>query len=140
MTTRWHKAGRVTAIDGVLTSGELFVALPVDPCPHGDPTCPCQDWGDPCHYEGPSKGPRGVVGAMECPNPPNPEGATYPHCHAEGCEASGAGCALQKLGLPSPTEHKRPAGSYLDALRGTPSWWCGVRRAVATELDSWPKK
>lgn len=19
-------------------------------CPHGDPTCPCQD-GDPCHYE-----------------------------------------------------------------------------------------
>lgn len=21
-------------------------------CPHGDPTCPCQD-GDTCHYEGP---------------------------------------------------------------------------------------
>lgn len=20
------------------------------PCPHGDPTCPCQD-GDACHYE-----------------------------------------------------------------------------------------
>ena len=20
------------------------------PCPHGDPSCPCQD-GDPCHYE-----------------------------------------------------------------------------------------
>lgn len=25
---------------------------PRAPCPHGDPTCPCQD-GDSCHYEGP---------------------------------------------------------------------------------------
>lgn len=111
-----------------------------DPCPHGDPTCPCQDYGDPCHYEGDD--------AMECPNPTSDacencelgrKGGHNYHCHAEGCEASGSGCALAHLGMPSPTEHRRPPGTYLDALRHTPSWWCGVRRAIAAELDSWPK-
>ena len=108
-----------------------------DPCPHGDLACPCQDYNDPCHYEGPD--------AMDCPHPTSTacdlcdqgkKGGHNYHCHAEGCEASGHGCALQHLGLPSPTAHKRPVGSYLDALRGTPSWYCGVRRAIAAELDS----
>jgi hypothetical protein len=116
-----------------------------DRCPHGDDACPCQDRGDPCHYEGPSRGPRGMVELMVCPNPTdgltdltgvlNSANRTYPHCHLEGCgwtrPALGAGARdcglLDRLGLAPPDLDER-----LDSLRGTPWWACGEARRAAS--------
>lgn len=119
-------------------------------CPHGDPYCPCQDLGDPCHYEGPSQGPWGVVEAMECPRPTpslyeaaaasHPARLNYPHCHVEGCgwasnpplefESSESSCGLGRLGERMPP-WVPTAGGGLDEIRGTPWWACGLRRWAA---------
>lgn len=107
-------------------------------CPHGDPTCPCQDFGrlevdgrvnsDPCHYEG--------FDPMRCPNPP-PGARLLPgfevHCHVEGCGWGcdpEAPCGLEKL-LGGPNRY-----AWVDApdlVLPPPDsieWACGASRAA----------
>lgn len=149
----------------VAADAKVYVAAPSDRCPHGDPTCPCQDAGDPCNYEG--------ANAMDCPNPPLAPQSPY-HCHVEGCEqrmgtmavdllaaldaladvdllgmTDGHPCALTSLGHDHPLMHPEdPAAAQafmvvahvqqrtmLDTLRGTPSWQCGLRRSIAAAID-----
>lgn len=96
-----------------------------DRCPHGDVTCPCQDWGDPCHYEGDDP--------FECPAPGQVDGHVL-HCHVEGCGHPDDDCGLMALGCPQapvPTEFM----TNLDELRGTPWWRCGVARSVHVMMD-----
>lgn len=126
-----------------------------DRCPHGDPTCPCQDVGDPCHYEGHAP--------LPCPNPPVgvPEFVGWwdglvkspPHCHVEACEWSlavekgftmnryGADhrpCTLHFLGLPGAAELAARSIEGLDLLRGTPWWGCGLLRFAASVAAPYP--
>jgi hypothetical protein len=117
-------------------------------CPHGDPTCPCQDRGDPCHYDG--------TAALACPTMPERPGDLF-HCHVEGCESGertraqrgGHPCGLSDLGADHPLYHDgdpdaarafilrmaTSGESVLDTLRGTPYWRCGLLRYVAADLD-----
>lgn len=137
MSTERKHLGRATVSfdGGAPIEGELY-ATPIkgEHCPHGDVACPCQDYSGPCQYEGDAR--------LPCPNPPpvDPRQLSgtvhgmYFHCHVEGCDDDG-GCALARLGLPSNHRRIKPGDTYLDGLRGTPSWWCGVRRAVAADLD-----
>ncbi len=94
-----------------------------DRCPHGDEACPCQDYGDPCHYEG--------TDPFECANPEQVDGHE-PHCHVEGCEwnwlTPSRRCGLDRLEL----ERVWPGDRGLDALRGTPWWACGLLRMAAS--------
>jgi len=51
----------VNPVAALLLAHQLQVAADAYPaCPHGDPSCPCQD-GDSCHYE-----PSGDTPAMAC--------------------------------------------------------------------------
>jgi hypothetical protein len=114
-------------------------------CPHGDPTCPCQDNGrleadgsintDPCHYQGPD--------AWPCPT----TGLALGHCHIEGCTwrvVSGwsdgqrveGECGLLKLGLPPATElDGEPLYSMTQARPGLPGWACGWLRSPGNEAS-----
>lgn len=171
----WQMVGETTAPvrigSGTLAVGsKVFVRVQPtgDRCPHGDVTCPCQDAGDPCHYEG--------VHPMDCPHPPiagMPPAAF--HCHVEGCEdrmmrlfsgradptpqdlndaldRENHACALFHLGHDHPLMHPEDpavANAYmrtvreaysagfttLDLLRGSPSWQCGLRRTISSNMD-----
>lgn len=104
-------------------------------CPHGDPSCPCQD-GDAlgCHYEG--------FDPLPCPNPPGElphhhppvklaDGTTLEvlptdsHCHVEGCTWDVGTCGLSRLGLRTLLVDGEPV-----ATPGSPWWACGASRAA----------
>lgn len=80
------------------------------PCPHGDPTCPCQD-GDPCHYEGDdamacpryvlAERPDGEMVTIYATDPLDAVPAGSPHCHVEGCGWRGHSiCGLERMEAP----------------------------------------
>lgn len=101
-------------------------------CPHGDPTCPCQD-GDGCHYEG--------VDAMPCSNRPwaaydstmdlhgEPIAIRYEqHCHVEGCRWETETCGLARIGV----KPDFPVWEEGDQVpRESIEWACGAARATA---------
>lgn len=114
-------------------------------CPHGDETCPCQDLGDPCHYERDHDYPRIFV-VEPCPNPTPEltreirlaqlvEGATMtvPHCHVEGCGWTRSAdpyvpCGLIRLRVDDGPIYGNSGSGVLDALRGSAWWACGLMR------------
>lgn len=98
-------------------------------CPHGDPFCPCQDDGDPCHYEALKGSPAmpcpllqacalDTNGDGDCPSCFGIGGCPVrcrPHCHVEGCDWMGGpavvpdelivrigGCGLLKIAPNTP--------------------------------------
>lgn len=88
-------------------------------CPHGDPSCPCQDsTALACHYEGED--------AFVCLTLPNEERGM--HCHAEGCQWEQEGCGLAKLGIPVP-------GTAVTESMDPLHWVCGAIRFVDSMGD-----
>lgn len=152
----WTEVG--TTADG----GHVFVRpIPTaDRCPHGDETCPCQDPGDPCHYEGSTRvgvdpgrdaSAMVVAGPMVCPHPTpeltdytgvlNAGNRTAAHCHVEGCGWTGSNIAEVECGLGrvcdalALAEQPPPdlrAEQGLDSIRGTIWWPCGLMRLACT--------
>lgn len=151
-----------TEVGTTADDGRVFVRpIPTaDRCPHGDVTCPCQDPGDPCHYEGNTKVgidlgrdaiAMVVAGPMVCPHPTpeltdytgvlNVRNRTAAHCHVEGCGWTGANLNEVKCGLgrvagagilaDRPFHHVQ-AKQGLDSIRGTIWWPCGLMRHACT--------